>query len=152
MMSMTESLLQYMIPPTWDSTGMAIKLMWVYIQSVLYKYMISLITGQMNNKLQKSAGVLHPMPKLWCQGADWDRPNNIITLTDCFSKWAEAALHLLLTKLQWECQSSSLSSHSPERGGVPILFMSAAWSQQCTNGTIPSTWATSKLHHKHIRI
>lgn len=56
-----------------------------------------------NKKLQKSAGVLHPIavqPKIWCQvGMDLIGPmpetprgnKYIITLTDYFSKWAEAA-------------------------------------------------------------
>lgn len=56
-----------------------------------------------NKKLQKSAGVLHPIaiqPKIWYQvGMDLIGPmpetprgnKYIITLTDYFSKWAEAA-------------------------------------------------------------
>lgn len=56
-----------------------------------------------NKKLQKSTGVLHPIvvqPKIWCKvGMDlldsMPEPPRvhkyIITLTDYFSKWAEAA-------------------------------------------------------------
>ena len=56
-----------------------------------------------NKKLQKSAGGLHPIviqPKIWCQvGMDLIGPmpetprgnKYIVTLTDYFSKWAEAA-------------------------------------------------------------
>ena len=59
---------------------------------------------QRNNKrLKKPVGSLHPIPmspKLWCQmGMDLIGPLNetprgnkyIVTLTDYFSKWAEAA-------------------------------------------------------------
>ena len=56
-----------------------------------------------NKKLQKSAGGLHPIliqSKIWCQvGMDLIGPmpetprgnKYIVTLTDYFSKWAEAA-------------------------------------------------------------
>ena len=117
---------------------------------------------QMNNdKLQKSAGVLHPIPKLWCQVAGWDGPNRsnawnprgnkyIMTLTDYISKWAEAALLTALTELEW--QSSSLSS-TPEASRSPYpqeswcpYFKSAAWSRRmiaCDKYSIPAAWATT---------
>ncbi len=56
-----------------------------------------------NRKLQKASGVLHPIPvktKIWSQvGMDLIGPmpvtprgsKYIVTLTDYFSKWAEAA-------------------------------------------------------------
>ena len=56
-----------------------------------------------NHKLQKASGTLHPIPvpsKIWCQvGMDLIGPmpatsrgnKYIITFTDYFSKWAEAA-------------------------------------------------------------
>ena len=58
---------------------------------------------QNNYKLQKASGVLHPIPvklKIWCQvGMDLIGPmpetqrgnKYIVTLTDYFTKWAEAA-------------------------------------------------------------
>ena len=61
------------------------------------------------NKLQKQAGILHPIvvePKVWHQDPigplqEIPRGNKyIVTLTDYFSKWAEAAALPVLWVLQ----------------------------------------------------
>ena len=71
-----------------------------------------------NKKLQKSAGGLHPIviqPKIWCQvGRDLIGPmpetprgnKYVVTLTDFFSKWAEAARYQ--TKVLWAWRNLSI--------------------------------------------